>query len=57
MALRDIEQRVEKYLMNEFKYKILPKVISEVKSKAIIDLVNLDDQLELTIKIKETEDE
>lgn len=51
-ALRQLEERIEKHLKNEFYNKVLPKVIAEVKNQITIDLINNYDELEIKIKIK-----
>lgn len=52
-AQRELEQRVEKHLKDVFYQKILPSIVGNIQKNLIVDLVNDDDQLELTIKIKE----
>lgn len=52
-VLAELEAKIEKYLKNEFYNKMLPKLISEVKDKVIVDLVNYDDRFELSVKIKD----
>lgn len=54
-AQRELEDRVGTHLKKVFYNKILPGVIDDIKTNLVIDLINDDDRLELTIKIKETE--
>lgn len=56
-AQRELEERVEKHLKNEFYNKILPKVINEIKNNLIIDLVNDNEILTLSIKINKQNEE
>jgi len=48
-----LTERVEKFLRDEFRYKILPKIMKNIENDLIVDLVNDDMSLELTIRIKE----
>jgi len=51
-ATLELEDRVKRHLTEVFKYKVLPKIIDDIKEKLIIDLVNSENDLEIKIHIK-----
>jgi hypothetical protein len=53
IARAELEQRIEKHLKDEFYHKWLPRVKKEVTNKLVVDLVNMDDMLEIQMRIKE----
>ena len=52
-AQKELEERVEKHLKDEFYSKWLPKVMKEIRTKLTLDLVNEDDLLDIQIRIKQ----
>lgn len=50
-ALVELESRVEKHLKDKFYSQILPTILKQITNQLVVDLVNDDDQLQLTIKI------
>lgn len=54
MAALQLEERVEKHLKDKFYNEWLPKIVDEVRHNLIMEVVNENDNLELTIKIKPT---
>lgn len=49
----ELMDRVEKHLKDEFYRKVLPKILKEVEKTIVISMVNDENHLDLTIKIKE----
>lgn len=50
--LLQLEKAVERHLNNEFRNKILPKMIKQIKNEVFIEMIETYDGFDITIKIE-----
>ena len=57
MALRTIEDRIDRDLTNEFRYKILPKVKKEIAANIMAEIYEDDKSFTINITLEGDNDE
>lgn len=57
IARKQLEDRIEQHLKDQFYHKWLPKVLDDVKNNLLIDLVSDENEMRLIIKLNKPNEE